>query len=171
VTQVGTMTFTFTDANTGTMSYSINGSNGTKPITKSVFASPPTNGNPGGSTGGPYGSLTVTGSTGLGTFSPGNSDFHVEGDGSFNFFWSDPKGMPLLGVDINSGSDHPSVFAMFYIGNGDVNIAACGASLGLFGDCSGVTIDHNTRAVTFSNFKMQGTNQAPAIILNGKLLY
>ena len=87
VTQVGTMTFTFTDANTGTMSYSINGSNGTKTITKSVFASPPTGGNTVGGTGGPSGSLTVTGSSSEpGTFLPTSKAYDVEDNLNENFY-------------------------------------------------------------------------------------
>lgn len=41
VTQVGTLTLSFTDADTGTMSYTINGSNGMKAIARFVFATAP----------------------------------------------------------------------------------------------------------------------------------
>lgn len=44
VTEVGTVAFTFTDANTGTMTFTINGVHGSKSITKSVFASAPSTG-------------------------------------------------------------------------------------------------------------------------------
>lgn len=38
VTQVGTVTLAFSDANTGTMTYSINGTNGSRSIVRNVFA-------------------------------------------------------------------------------------------------------------------------------------
>jgi hypothetical protein len=41
-TAVGTATFTFTDGNTGTFSYTVNGVSQTKAITREVFASPGT---------------------------------------------------------------------------------------------------------------------------------
>ena len=41
-TQVGTLTLTFTDANNGTMSYTVNGVTQTKPIVRFFFATPPT---------------------------------------------------------------------------------------------------------------------------------
>lgn len=40
-TQVGTLTLAFADATSGTMSYSINGSNGSKSVSKALFASLP----------------------------------------------------------------------------------------------------------------------------------
>ena len=40
VTQVGTGTFTFTDANTGTFSYTVNGISQTKNIIRQVYSSP-----------------------------------------------------------------------------------------------------------------------------------
>jgi hypothetical protein len=40
VTQVGTATFSFTDANNGTFSYTVNGVSQSKPITRQVFSSP-----------------------------------------------------------------------------------------------------------------------------------
>jgi hypothetical protein len=39
---VGTMTFTFSSGNTGTMTYSVNGSTVTKSIQRQVFSSPTT---------------------------------------------------------------------------------------------------------------------------------
>jgi YVTN family beta-propeller protein len=39
-TPVGTATFTFTDGNTGTFSYTVNGASGSKAITRQAFASP-----------------------------------------------------------------------------------------------------------------------------------
>jgi hypothetical protein len=42
VTQVGTATFTFTDANNGTFSYTVNGVSQSKAITRQVYASPAT---------------------------------------------------------------------------------------------------------------------------------
>ena len=41
-TQVGTATFTFTDAGNGTFAYTVNGVAGSKPITRQVYASPAT---------------------------------------------------------------------------------------------------------------------------------
>src|ERR1035437_5844122 len=40
-TPVGTLTLTFSDANTGTMTYMISGASGSKPITRNVFALAP----------------------------------------------------------------------------------------------------------------------------------
>ena len=40
VTQVGTATFSFTDANTGTFTYTVNGVTQSKPITRQVFSNP-----------------------------------------------------------------------------------------------------------------------------------
>lgn len=42
VTQVGTATFTFSDANNGTFAYTVNGISQSKPITRQVFATPTT---------------------------------------------------------------------------------------------------------------------------------
>ena len=42
VTQVGNATFSFSDANNGTFSYTVNGESGSKPITRQVFAAPAT---------------------------------------------------------------------------------------------------------------------------------
>jgi hypothetical protein len=42
ITQVGTITFTFTDANNGTMSYTVNGVTQSKPIVRQVFGPLPT---------------------------------------------------------------------------------------------------------------------------------
>src|SRR5258708_32408349 len=47
-TQVGTLTFSFTDANTGTMSYTVNGVTQSKAITRYIYASGGTNCNLGG---------------------------------------------------------------------------------------------------------------------------
>jgi hypothetical protein len=41
-TEVGTATFSFTDAGNGTFAYTLNGVSGSKPITKQVFSSPAT---------------------------------------------------------------------------------------------------------------------------------
>jgi hypothetical protein len=41
-TPVGNATFTFSDANNGNFSYTVNGSSGSKPITRQLFSSPPT---------------------------------------------------------------------------------------------------------------------------------
>jgi hypothetical protein len=41
-TEVGTATFTFTDANTGTFSYTLNGVSQSKAITRQVFSTPTT---------------------------------------------------------------------------------------------------------------------------------
>ena len=41
-TQAGTGTFTFTDASNGTFAYTVDGVTQSKPITRYVFASPPT---------------------------------------------------------------------------------------------------------------------------------
>jgi hypothetical protein len=41
-TQVGTLAFTFSDANNGTMSYTVNGVTQAKPIIRYIYASPPT---------------------------------------------------------------------------------------------------------------------------------
>jgi hypothetical protein len=42
ITQVGTATFTFDDANSGTFSYTVNGVSGSKVITRQVFSTPTT---------------------------------------------------------------------------------------------------------------------------------
>ena len=41
-TQVGTATFTFTDASNGSFAYTVNGVSATKAITRQVFSSPAT---------------------------------------------------------------------------------------------------------------------------------
>jgi hypothetical protein len=41
-TQVGNATFTFTDGNNGTFAYTVNGTSQSKPITRQIFALPPT---------------------------------------------------------------------------------------------------------------------------------
>lgn len=46
VSTVGTLTFSFSDLNTATMTFTINGASGFKEISRSAFASPPTPTNP-----------------------------------------------------------------------------------------------------------------------------
>ena len=46
VTAVGTLTASFSDANTGTMAFTINGASGSKVITRNVFATAPAGGSP-----------------------------------------------------------------------------------------------------------------------------
>ncbi|HET9650705.1 MAG TPA: hypothetical protein VFP36_00870, partial [Usitatibacter sp.] len=41
-TAVGNAAFTFTDANNGTFAYTLDGKSQVKPITRQLFASPPT---------------------------------------------------------------------------------------------------------------------------------
>ncbi|RFC34175.1 MAG: hypothetical protein DID91_2727702307 [Candidatus Nitrotoga sp. MKT] len=185
VTQVGTMTFTFTDANTGTMSYSINGLNGVKTIIKSVFASPPT----GRVTGGANGSLTITGSSSEpGTFLPASKAHDVEDNlNGTSMSWSDLLSERELFVYTSNLSNAPGALVLFLNYRNPTNFHACWfgtfpnsseftGSHASFGDCNGITIDHNSRMVTFSNVKLGLGDDGPEppgslITLNGKLLY
>ena len=183
VTQVGTVTFTFINANTGTMSYSINGSNGVKTITKPVFAAPPTGGGPDGANG----SLNVTGSSSEpGIFSVIENRLVVDNlEGTSMSFLSSRE--MHIAVVLSNLSNAPGAFVM-YTNIHEMKAYGCWfgrlphssefpSSLASFGDCNGVSVDHNNRTVTFSNVILKGLilgdGQEPSgpVILNGILPY
>jgi hypothetical protein len=176
VTQVGTMTFTFTDANTGTMSYSINGSNGTKTITKSVFASPPG--------GVPFGSLTITNSSKIlyvpGTLFPTNASVVTENKDVLSVAFGEgfATGLAVLISKISSGN--PSILIQFVnqVGFNSVSLS-CSNGISLQSgylypyaeNCSGFTFDLQARTVTLSNVKLQVPNRGEVITMSGRLPY
>lgn len=55
--------------------------------------------------------------------------------------------------------------------NANIDYSCESGLVGLYGDCSGATFDHDTRTVTFSNVQLQAPGFGTVITLNGSLTY
>jgi uncharacterized protein YceK len=125
---------------------------------------------------GVLGSLTITGDSQVpGTFTPdsGTGSTPSVSNGLLITSWSAtvlPSSWVLF-LTIYDDYFGTSGARLTFGEYGSIDYSCESGIVGLYGDCSGATFDHNTRTVTFSNVQLQAPGFGTVITLNGTLVY
>ncbi len=123
-----------------------------------------------------FGSLTITGSSQVpSTFSPDTSagaSSLAASEGWLQNLWM-TSGLPIWSLAASIADDYAGISgaSIKFEEAGGIGYTCESGFVGLYGDCSGATFDHNTRTVTFSNVQLQAPGFGTVITLNGTLVY